>query len=72
MTRQSFNKQPWTKPSYAAHACGMEVNMYAPDEDGDVLFRAAAIDSAGKLATGAGALADTPTRMTSARPQVQG
>ena len=35
-----MTKQKWTKPAYGSQACGMEVNMYAPDEDNDVLFRA--------------------------------
>lgn len=33
------DKLKWAKPSFTAQACGMEVNMYAPDEEGDVLFR---------------------------------
>lgn len=36
----------WTKPSYASHNCGMEVNMYAPDEPGEVLFRTARLERA--------------------------
>ena len=28
-----------TKPVYETRNCGMEVNMYAPDEEGEVLFR---------------------------------
>jgi len=30
----------WTTPTCETHSCGMEVNMYAPDEEGEVLFRA--------------------------------
>jgi coenzyme PQQ precursor peptide PqqA len=29
----------WTKPCYETHNCGMEVSMYSPDEEGEVLFR---------------------------------
>lgn len=29
----------WTKPTFKTAACGMEVSMYAPDEQEDVLFR---------------------------------
>ena len=36
----------WTKPTYASHNCGMAVNMYAPDEPGEVLFRARRLERA--------------------------
>ncbi len=35
----------WTTPSYEMHNCGMEVNMYAPDEEGEVLFRTARLEA---------------------------
>lgn len=36
-----FARAKWTSPAYNAVSCGMEVNMYAPDEEEDVLFREA-------------------------------
>ncbi len=28
----------WSKPILRETECGMEINMYSPDEDGGVLF----------------------------------
>lgn len=35
----------WTTPCCEIHNCGMEVNMYAPDEEGEVLFRTARLEA---------------------------